>query len=261
MLLMANDFYSAWVELYDLMIDWPKRLAREGAALLKLLDLPGPVLEVACGTGQHLAWLAGAGRNVVGTDLTAAMLAEAATRVAGVPLVQWSMADAVPPGLADRGPFAGLLCLGNSFPHVIEQAAVERTLRNFYELLAPAGRLVIGLKALAVLRDAGRQFLPLARRKTAAGDEVLFVRFYEFVAGPVPSAEFHIVIVGHDVPLLAPAGVHHAVTRLRVWRADELGQAVARAGFEDVVVAADLTGRPWQPGDSEDVFVIARRAN
>lgn len=261
---MRHDFYNDWTSLYDLMVDWDRRLSREGPALLRLLSDATRVLDVACGTGRHLHWLASAGLDVTGVDASDEMLARAAGQgPAGraVPLVNWSMEQPVPEVLTPLAPFDALLCLGNSFPHVVAPQAVAATLANFRSLLRPGGRLVLGLKAIALLRDSARPFLPLVKRR-ANDHDVLFVRFYDFTIPPgeSPSADFHLVIIAPGVGLLGPDGLHHAVTRLRAWQPGELADQVRAAGFVDVVVASDLAGRPWQPGDSEDIFLLARRA-
>ncbi len=257
----AADFYDPWVDLYDRMIDWDARLAREGPALAALLGPPPRrVLDVACGTGRHLAWLAGAGYDVAGADASAGMLARARASRPGdqsPPLFEWAMAGAVPAALAALGPFDAVLCLGNSFPHVIDDADVSAALGHFRSLLAPGGLLVLGLKALAVLRDARRPFLPLVKRRVG-GQEVLFVRFYDFQTARAGSADFHLVILAPGPVLPSGGGVHHSATPLRVWRPDELGAAVRTAGLAEVIVARDLSGALWQPGDGEDIFVTGR---
>jgi len=42
---------------------------------------PGPVLDAACGTGRHTAYLVGAGREVMGVDASEPMLARARRRL------------------------------------------------------------------------------------------------------------------------------------------------------------------------------------
>jgi ubiquinone/menaquinone biosynthesis C-methylase UbiE len=67
------DHLSRW---YDLFAGSEKRFTQAG---LRLLDpKPGEgVLEIGCGTGHGLAWLAKAGAAVNGLDLSAGMLARA----------------------------------------------------------------------------------------------------------------------------------------------------------------------------------------
>lgn len=255
----TRAFYRDWVDLYDLMIDWDKRLDREGPAIESLLGETGGrrVLDVACGTGRHIAWLANRGANVTGADVSPEMLARAAAALKGLPhgpLVEWSMADSPPAELG--APFDLVLCLGNSFPHVIGEAAVAATLGNFRRLLAPDGKLAIGLKALALQASAGQPYLPLAKRRDGEHD-LFFVRFYDFqLEATPPTANFHLVIVGPTHPALAD-GPHHTVNTLRAWRPEELRAASEQAGLVNVRLCSDLTGRPWDADAGPDLFVLA----
>lgn len=261
---VATGFYEGWASLYDRMIDWDRRLSVEGPALASFLRSAdaGRVLDIACGTGRHLAWLAAAGFDVAGADASPAMAARARQTLApgrSAAVVEWSMADPVPAELAKAGPFASAICLGNSFPHLLGDAEVSASLVNFRSLLKPGGRLLIGLKALGVMQAAGEWMLPLVRR----GDDehpLLFVRFYDFESAPAGSADFHLVIVGQDHPALAPGGVHHVTNRLRAWWPGQLTAFLIDAGYTRVQVWSDLSGRPWRGAeDGHDVFIAAQR--
>jgi demethylmenaquinone methyltransferase/2-methoxy-6-polyprenyl-1,4-benzoquinol methylase len=73
------DRLSRW---YDLFTGSEKKLTEAG---LRLLD-PGPgqrVLEIGCGTGHALTWLAKSGVKVTGLDLSAGMLARTRRAVSG----------------------------------------------------------------------------------------------------------------------------------------------------------------------------------
>jgi SAM-dependent methyltransferase len=77
-----KDGYGLWSETYD----QPLRLFPvEEPTVHRLLDgLPaGRVLDAACGTGRHAAWLAARGHEVVGVDASAAMLAKARAKLPG----------------------------------------------------------------------------------------------------------------------------------------------------------------------------------
>src|SRR5262245_53272773 len=77
-----SDGYARWAPSYDR----PLRLfAIETPPLHRLLDgwAPGPVLDAACGTGRHSAYLAGRGHTVTGVDQSPEMLALAAAKVPG----------------------------------------------------------------------------------------------------------------------------------------------------------------------------------
>jgi SAM-dependent methyltransferase len=220
------------------------------------------VLDVACGTGRHVAWLASAGYRVAGAEASEAMLKRATATLGddSISLHAWSMDEPIPPALADEAPFDSLLCLGNSFPHLITDQQVTAAAANFQRLLRPGGLLVVGLKALAIhdviaghaLRDAVRQ---------SSGVSVTFNRWYEFRdCDGIPVAEFHLAIDGPGHPALPPNGRIENVTWLRAWWPGPLAACFAEAGFSQPTVARDLAGTPWRsPGDGEDVFLIARR--
>jgi len=259
----TQEFYRGWVDLYDRMIDWPKRLAAEGPLLTGQLNSADArrVLDVACGTGRHLAWLADAGFDVAGADVSAEMLQRARDHLGpsrDVPLFNWSMADAVPDDLASAEPFDAILCLGNSLPHLLEDSAVSAALGNFRRLLRPGGLLLLGLKALAVMQARREHSLAPVKRATDDG-ELLFARFYDFAADGEAAADFHLVIIGPQASG-SPAGriLHHAANRLRAWWPGPLGAAVLAAGFERVQVARDLGATPWTgPADGADIFLTA----
>ena len=70
---MANLFQDL-TDVYEAMIDWPKRLAREEPFYRRWFERCGArsVLDVACGTGHHGAMFHRWGLRVEGADLSAA---------------------------------------------------------------------------------------------------------------------------------------------------------------------------------------------
>jgi SAM-dependent methyltransferase len=69
--------YSLWAQYYETAAN-PIIQLEEPVIRRFLQDAaPGRALDVACGTGRHLAWLESIGHTAVGADLTPAMLAQA----------------------------------------------------------------------------------------------------------------------------------------------------------------------------------------
>jgi SAM-dependent methyltransferase len=87
--------YDGWAASYD--DPGNDTIALEQPAVRALLDeLPsGPVLDAACGTGRHTAYLAASGRAVVGVDASEAMLARARAKLPGADL-RWGELTALP---------------------------------------------------------------------------------------------------------------------------------------------------------------------
>lgn len=134
--------YGERAALYDPIYHW-KDYGAESARLrefLRSLEIPdgARVLEVACGTGSHLAHLR-AYYQASGLDLSDAMLSVARTKLP--PEVALRCAD-----MADfevAAPVDALLCLFSSIGYVHPEARLRATARCFARAVRPGGALVI----------------------------------------------------------------------------------------------------------------------
>lgn len=259
-----NAIEGRLAALYDVFVDWPGRLSRELPGLRRRLDAVGAerVLDVGCGTGQHVAALREAGYDAHGADASGEMLDRAAERVgdgeAGFWL--WRLGEGPPAALVDAAPFDAITCMGNVWPQVTAEPEVGRAAEAVRSLLRPGGVLLAGLKAVAVRRDRGERFMPLLKR-THEGRAIFFVRFIDFDVPPGPGGEdvcdFHMTIVRGSAAEPASAELHEA-RRLRVWSPGGLRRAFTDAGFDPVAVSGKLADPSADP-TGEDVFVIAHR--
>ena len=87
----VQGMFDDLADVYEAMIDWPKRLAHEEPFYRRLFERLGArsVLDVACGTGRHAAMFHSWGLRVEGADLSPAMIdrARSQLRPAGRPAV------------------------------------------------------------------------------------------------------------------------------------------------------------------------------
>jgi SAM-dependent methyltransferase len=95
------------------------------------------LLDVACGTGQHLSFLAGR-YAVEGADVTPEMLAQARERLPRVPL---HLADMR--GLDLGRTFDAITCMFSSIGHLLEPAEMRAAFVRFAQHLAPGGVLIV----------------------------------------------------------------------------------------------------------------------
>jgi SAM-dependent methyltransferase len=122
--------------IFELYIDWERRLKREIPFLVSLLRQEGAkrIADVACGTGKHATALAEAGFQVTGMDPDPKLLDQAR-----VPVERAAFADL-------PGPFAGrfdaALCLGNSLALVPAGPELEQALQGLAGLVKPGGIVV-----------------------------------------------------------------------------------------------------------------------
>ena len=230
-------------ELYDVFVDWPGRLGREMPGLLEHLRAVDAqrVLDVGCGTGQHIAALRAEGFEAEGADASEEMLGRA---VVGEGLHLWRLGEPPPPTL--HGPFDAVVSLGNVWPQLTDLGDAERALDSIRALLRPGGMLLLGLKAFAPRQRGSNPYLPLLRRELR-GESVYFIRFLDLGEGE--TAGFHMVIArGEDA--------HHRSGTVRVWSAATLAAFVAGRDFERVVTTAGIAGPPADES-TEDVFLRA----
>ncbi len=130
------------------------------AALERLAPLgAGPCLDLGCGAGRHLPFLADGGRPVVGVDLSRPLLAAAlgAARAAGVPLVRGDMRR-LP--LRDRS-FGAVVSLFTAFGYFGGLPAQDVVLGEIARLLRPGGHWYLDyLNCAAVRRELAGGDLP-----------------------------------------------------------------------------------------------------
>ncbi len=127
--------YAQWAGDYD--DPGNDTIALEEPVAHDLLErLPaGPVLDAACGTGRHAAFLSERGRDVIGVDASDAMLARARAKLPEVDFRRGELA-ALP--LAD-GEVAGAVC-ALALSHLPE---IGPAIAELARVLRPGGRLVV----------------------------------------------------------------------------------------------------------------------
>ncbi len=253
----AAHFYDALSVDYDVFVDWPARLAYELPWLEQQLRAAGAhtVLDVACGTGQHVLALAEHGYSVTGVDISPGMIARARELAAEQRVA--ARFEVVGFGaLAESlgGPYDALLCLGNSIPHLTDSTALTAALADFRRVLRAGGLLILQQRNFD--RVLARQERYMAPQSATRGDEEwLFVRFYDF-----SGADLRFNLLRCYRRGKGPWDWHAEETPLRAWRYAELTSALASAGLRNVTAVGNLAGDPFDMAQSGDLVLLARRA-
>lgn len=242
---------------YDRFVDWETRLAFELPAIVGVLadhDVRR-VLDAACGTGRHALALAERGYEVVGADLSAAMVARARENAAAagaeLPFHQVGLGEL---GHHLEGPFDAVLCLGHSLPHLLSAEEVEAALRDMAGLLLPGGLLLLQNRNDERLLAQGQRILPVSSHREGEW-EWLFLRFLDLEPQRIV---FHFVTLWRE-------------NRHRAWRQrvsstvhrpiplQELAAALKRVGFVDLAVYGNWNREPFNPAESSDLVVLAQK--
>lgn len=224
----AEGFYARLADWYDLMIDWPARLAREIPTLAAFLRGHGVtrVLDVACGSGRTSWALAEAGFSVVGVDLSQAMLERArrhpSQAVEPPRFLAWNPIESPFPWAEEH--FDAALCLGNTLPHLQTDADAVTFLSRIGEVL-PEGLLLLQLKNLdhPNLRASPRF---AERRLERDGASYRISRRYVY-----PEAWDDKVSFVWEVTDAEGRVVAGTRTRLRIYDNEALARLLAEAGY------------------------------
>lgn len=250
----AAAFYAPLAAGYDDMTDFAARLrlARAFVGCLAQRQSCAAALDVACGTGVYALALAAHGAStVVGTDLAPEMLDQA--RRHGDELgvrIDWRVAAMQELGSRVDGRFDVILCMGNSLPHLLTRADLERACTGFAARLDAGGLLVVQLLNYERIYAERERIVDVTRR-----GGVEYVRFYDF----------HDALLRFNLlEIRWPPGAGEATTLLRgtdlhPYTEPELRQALQDWGWLEVTSHGGLDFSPYDPQRSGSLMLTARR--
>jgi SAM-dependent methyltransferase len=168
---MSVTSFDDLTDVYEAMIDWPKRLANEGPFYRRLFERLAvrSVVDVACGTGRHAAMFHAWGLRVEGSDLSANMVARARSSFGEPSGLCWTVRGFDQP-IAPAEPFDAAVCVGNSLALAPDTASVERAIQEMFSAVRPGGAIIIHALNLWRLPD-GPCVWQKCRWTTLVGEE------------------------------------------------------------------------------------------
>ena len=189
----------------------------EARTIRRLVRRYGPrpartLLDVGCGTGQHLESLAVA-FDATGLDTSPSMLSIARRRLPRVPFAAGSMVD------FDLGrKFDVITCLFSAIGYARSRAALKRTLRSFARHLSPGGVVIVepwlapadarpGDPRLDVVGTKERPIVRMTYARVAGGRSRLDMHFLVATPGGIERW-----VERHEMGLFSPAVMRSAFT-------------------------------------------------
>ncbi len=244
-------FYEEIAEQYDDMTRFHERVHKETAMLKRWSDQYGfhTALDVACGTGIHAIAMASLGIQVVGTDISEAMLAKAKAHAEEFDVrVSWvhvSMQE-LHQKLHDK--YQAIFCLGNSIPHLLQHSDLNATFKNFYDLLSPKGILAIQLLNYHRIFAEQNRIVGIHRQ-----GEMEYIRFYDFQPDRIMfnllTIHFHGGTCTHSL----------SSTPLYPYQRGELEHELSKYGFTELKCYGDMQFQSFDEQGSSNLVIVGRK--
>jgi glycine/sarcosine N-methyltransferase len=248
----SNEFYDRLARFFDVMTDWDTRLAHEMPFLQEALGRHGArsILDTACGTGWHAIALAQKGYRTAGCDASPVMIEQARANAtkAQVP-VRFEVADFARMNVFEEN-FDAVLCLGNSLPHLLSQAALVDALGHMRARLHSQGVLILhNLNYDLRIKKQPRFFSANGKA------DALVWRFADY--GP-EVITFHTALFERKVEGEKAAwSVQVNSTLQRPLLEKDLDEAMDRAGFQEIRHFGGLDGSGFDREESGDLVAVA----
>lgn len=249
---MSDDRYAKFD--YSRLINWEQRLENEWPFLDEILRTAPSrrILDLGSGTGEHARFLASKGFDVVGVDLSPAMIEKSRSSTSGgsVQFVSGDMRDVA--SVVD-GQFGGAICLGNALPHLTEPDDLSRLTASLRRVLQPGGVFVTQILNYDRFERKNERALPIS----FLPDGIIFLRFMDLQADGrvvfMPTILRQQSDADPPIELVASQRVE-----IRGWRRHQLEDVLFAAGFTKVDVWGSYTKQPFDPSESRDVIAVAR---
>lgn len=242
-----RDFFdNLYLQVYQ-PFETPELVRQEVDFIIRALALPegAKVLDLCCGQGRHSLELARRGFQVVGVDLSEALLYAARQRAEREGLtITFLQSDMREIDFTDE--FDAVINMFTSFGYLENEAEDEKVLRKVTQALKQGGKFLLDV----MNRDwLIRNFQPMGWRADNEGWFVLEERTFDHLSGRM---ETRWIFVARD-------GVRYErLSSIRLYTASELRAMLERAGLQVTNLFGDYDGSPYT-WDSQRLIIVATR--
>ena len=238
---------SAYYDRFCAEVDYPEQCAfAERAHAVFAASEGRDLLDLACGTGQHLQDMLARGFRCTGLDNSAAMLQLAAGRCPGADLLLCDLA-----AFTHEKAFDLITCFLYSIHYSHPLLALEETLRRAFRALKPGGLLLFdAVDARGIRNDNG-----VVTRMDSEDATLRFQSAWHY-SGEGEVLDLNLTIVRSDAAGNREWQDRHTMTALTF---PQLARLLMTEGFDVQLLEHDYTTlRPWA-GTGHNAIVAATR--
>ncbi len=243
---------------YDRAINWKQRLGREIPFLLQFLprDRPGTILDLACGSGQHLVELAQSGHRGVGIDISPEMI-HAARQLAEEKDadVEFYIGDMQSAEDMVQGPFDLIICVGNSLSLLPGHDVIAKVLGLMHRLLTENGHVVIQVLNFEEIRETDFKFFPMKEGRLRDGRKVVFGRFFDHYPDRAASVLVMLALIETNGQWEATVSVQQVLNL----DANIIRAEIANTGFSDMKLFGNYEGKPLDRHRDRNIVIVATK--
>jgi SAM-dependent methyltransferase len=249
---MDPVFFTDLTDVYESMINWPKRLANEEPFYRRWFARIGArsVLDAACGTGRHAAMFHSWGLQVEGADVSPAMIARARTLFGEPQGLRWTERGFETPP-APREPFDAAVCVGNSLALAADPIAVHAAVSHMLSAVRPGGIAIVQVLNLWRMDDGPCVWQKCLRTTLPQGESLILKGVHR--CGPRGFVD--LAVAG----LPGGALVHSESVPFLGFEAGELGQMALHCGARQLAFFGGYQDQPYDRQKSPDLILVAEK--
>jgi SAM-dependent methyltransferase len=249
---VASNVFDDLTEVFDELIDWPKRLANEEPFYRSLFGRFGVrrLVDVACGTGRHAAMFHSWNLHVEAADISPKMIELARSHFGEPPGLHWVVRGFDKP-IESAEPFDAALCVGNSLALAPDMTVIERVLQQMLAAVHSGGVAVVHVLNLWRLPD-GPCVWHKCKRTTLPQGEVFLARGVHRCG-----SRGYVELIVAD--LMGADSMRGQSARLLGLEAPELERMARQAGAGRVEVFGGYQEQPYDREESVDLIILAEK--
>jgi SAM-dependent methyltransferase len=244
------NIFQDLTDVYEAMIDWPKRLANESPFYRRLFERIGAkrILDVACGTGRHAAMFHSWGLEVEAADVSPNMLQRARATFGQPAGLGWVTRGFDQPAAPEA--FDVAVCVGNSLALAADSSMVRRAVQSMLAAVRSGGVMVIQVLNLWHLPDGPCQWQKCKRVVLPQGEALITKGVHR------SGSRGYVDLVATDLERVA---MRTESVQFLGFEAEEMEHTLRQAGACQVTALGGYQDQPYDRQASVDLMIVAEK--